>query len=143
VAKSNPAYHVKLAFDEMPEEEESLLVFGNEALLLTAIKNIVINACKYAPDHQASVSLNIRDNEIFVSVTDTGPGISTAENEKIFQPFYRIEESRSNTGGFGLGLSLANRIVKIHKGHISIHSTVGTGTTFTIQLPSAKALKTI
>lgn len=140
VAKSNPAYNVIVDFSEMPEQEENLLVFGNEALLSTAIKNIVINACKFSTDHQAAITLRIADHQIFISISDKGPGIGEGEMERIFQPFYRVEESRT-TGGFGLGLPLANRILKIHKGTIDIHSKPGEGTTFVLMLPSAKSLK--
>ena len=140
VSKINSAYNVKMDFSHLPEEEESLLVFGNEALLFTAINNIVVNACKYSDDHLAQVSLEVIDNIISIYVTDQGKGIESSELEKIFQPFYRTEEARSE-GGFGLGLSLANRIIKIHKGTIEVTSGLGTGTTFQIQLPSAKSLE--
>jgi len=142
VSKINSSYNVQLDFNNLPEEEESLLVFGNETLLFSAINNIVINACKYSDDHQAKVSLQVVNNLICIYVTDKGTGIESSELEKIFQPFYRIEEARSE-GGFGLGLSLANRIIKIHKGTIDVTSDPGEGTTFQIQLPSAKSLQGI
>ena len=142
IIKSFPGGGVKINFDEMPEQEENLLVFGNEALLFTALKNIVFNACKYADDHRASITLRIAGSQIFISVSDNGPGIPEAEIERIFQPFYRLAETRK-PGGFGLGLSLANRIIKIHKGQIEVQSAPGKGTTFTIILPSAKTLKAI
>jgi two-component system, OmpR family, sensor histidine kinase ArlS len=140
VSKINADYAVKIEFEDLPEEEESLLVFGNQALLLTAINNIVINACKYSEDHQAKVRLQVSGNTIFINIQDKGKGIETSELEKIFQPFYRIEENR-NEGGFGLGLSLASRIIKIHKGSIDVHSDPGRGTEFHIMLPSAKSLE--
>lgn len=140
-AKTNPAYNVKVDFTEMPEQEDNLLVFGNEALLSTAIRNIVMNACKFSADHRASINLRIAHQQVMIAISDHGPGISATEIEKIFQPFYRIEETRS-TGGFGLGLSLTNRIIKIHKGTIEVQSVPGEGTTFTIMLPSAKSLNT-
>jgi two-component system, OmpR family, sensor histidine kinase ArlS len=140
--KINSSYSVKIEFDNLPEEEESLLVFGNETLLFTAINNIVINACKYSDDHQANVKLKVMGNTVSIDVTDRGKGINSSELEKIFQPFYRIEENR-NEGGFGLGLSLAYRIIKIHKGGIEVSSEPGKGTSFQIQLPCAKSLEGI
>lgn len=139
VAKTNPAYSMQLEFDDVPEEEEKLLVFGNQALLFTAIKNIVVNACKYSEDHQASVHLKQAERQLVIVVVDKGPGIRAEELKNIFQPFYRAEENRA-TGGFGLGLSLAERIIKIHKGSIEVHSTVGEGTSFSIKLPPAQYL---
>jgi two-component system, OmpR family, sensor histidine kinase ArlS len=140
--KINSSYSVKIEFDNLPEEEESLLVFGNETLLFTAINNIVINACKYSDDHQANVKLKVMGNTVSIDVTDRGKGINSSELEKIFQPFYRIEENR-NEGGFGLGLSLAYRIIKIHKGGIEVSSEPGKGTSFQVQLPCAKSLEGI
>ena len=90
ISKINHNYSVKLEFVDLPEEEQALLVFGNETLLLTAINNVVINACKYSPDHQAFVTLKIHHHQILISVKDKGPGIPEKELENIFQPFYRI-----------------------------------------------------
>jgi len=142
VAKINSAYTVKIEFENLPEEEESLLVFGNEPLLFTAINNIVVNACKYSGDHVANVKLQVLENTIVIDVKDNGKGIETDEIEKIFQPFYRTDESRTEQG-FGLGLSLANRIIKIHKGSIDVSSEINKGTTFHIKLPAAKSLEGI
>jgi signal transduction histidine kinase len=139
LSKINSTYSVKLQFDDVPEEEEKLLVFGNEALLLTAVKNIVVNACKYSGDHKASVHLKISEQYLMIEVIDKGPGIPGEEIKNIFQPFYRVEDDRT-AGGFGLGLSLAERIIKIHKGRIEVHSNPGVGTTFTIKLPAAQNL---
>ncbi|HWI94379.1 MAG TPA: HAMP domain-containing sensor histidine kinase [Flavisolibacter sp.] len=140
VSKNNSSYIVKIEFENLPEEEESLLVFGNEPLLFTAINNIVINACKYSRDHTANVKLQVLENAIEIDVKDSGSGIENTEIEKIFQPFYRTDESRSEHG-FGLGLSLASRIIKIHKGSIEVNSEINKGTTFQIRLPAAKSLE--
>jgi signal transduction histidine kinase len=128
---------VALKFGELPENEEELLFFGNAELLFTAIKNIAINACKYSPDHKAEITLEIKDKQFEISIADNGPGIAPEELSNIFQPFYRLDNSRS-TEGFGLGLSLAYRIVKLHKGDIQIQSAPGEGAIFTIYIPSAR-----
>ncbi len=135
-AKFNSNYIVKLSFHDMPEDEKQMLVFGNETLLLTAIKNIVINGCKYSDDHTANVGLHVNKSELLITVEDKGIGIPEDKLSTIFQPFYRLEEN-ANTEGFGLGLSLADRIIKLHKGKISVQSKTGTGTTFFIRFPSA------
>lgn len=136
MTKMDKSYSVKLAFDRLPEDEASLLVFGNAELLFTAIKNIVSNACKYSPDRLAKIKLSVTQSVIIVSVEDEGKGIPENELQNIFQPFYRTEDSRSIIG-FGVGLPLVNRIIKLHKGQIKINSVVGKGTTFSIQLPIA------
>ena len=140
ISKSNDLFTVTLEFDQLPEAEEALLVFGNEELLFTAIKNIVSNACKYSVDHNAIVRLSVRGNEIHISVEDQGRGISEEEWENIFQPFYRTEEGHS-IPGFGLGLSLARRIIQLHKGRITVDSVVGKGSVFYVRLPTAGNLK--
>jgi len=137
LAKTNAQYLVSLQFDELPTEEEELLVLGNEELLFTAIKNIVANACKYSPNHRADVRLAFAGNELVVTVQDAGIGIPATEIAHIFQPFYRVDESRHTATGFGLGLSLANRFIKLHKGHITVSSEQGQGTLFAIHLPVA------
>jgi signal transduction histidine kinase len=140
VARINAEYNVVLEFMSLPEEEEKLLVFGNEALLITAIRNIVVNACKYSNDHKAIVKLEVLSDYIYVHIEDKGPGIPPAEQEKIFQPFYRMDENRT-TGGFGLGLSLAYRILKLHKGEIEVISEPGRGTRFVVKIPAASRLE--
>ncbi len=140
MAKINPRYIVNLFFGELPDDEESLLVFGNEELLFSAIKNIVLNACKYSDNQQAKILLAIKNKTIIVTVSDEGKGIPESQLQTIFQPFYRVEENVSSEG-FGLGLSLADKIVKLHKGFIEVTSTLNVGTVFTIQIPAARSLK--
>jgi len=136
ILKIDSSFSVVIQFEDLPEEEEKLLVIGNEALLITAIRNIVINACKYSDDHKATVALKVKENNLLISIKNTGPGIPKEELETIFQPFYRIDDNRT-AGGFGLGLSLASRIIKLHKGSIDVSSVVGKHTIFVIQVPGA------
>ncbi|RYF85577.1 MAG: HAMP domain-containing histidine kinase [Chitinophagaceae bacterium] len=142
VAKQNQNFTVNLHFEDLPEEEEQLLVFGNETLLLTAIKNIVANACKYSKDHVARVRLTVQEKDLQIAIEDRGDGIPEDQMSSIFQPFYRIDENK-NTAGFGLGLSLADRIIKLHKGKILVRSQTGVGTVFIITLPSARSLNAV
>jgi two-component system sensor histidine kinase SenX3 len=117
-------------------------VRGNEAQLTTALANLVDNAIAYSPpgtrvlvqaiastDHQARPTVD-------VSVTDQGLGIAEADVDRIFERFYRVDPARSRaTGGTGLGLAIVRNIVTNHLGTISVQSTVGEGSTFTIRLP--------
>ena len=136
ISKANALFTVTLDFIGLPEAEEELLVFGNEELLFTAIRNIVSNACKYSDDHHAVVRLSVEGKEIRISVEDKGKGISPEEWENIFQPFYR-SDLVPGVPGFGLGLSLARRILQLHKGFVTVDSVVGKGSTFYIRLPTA------
>lgn len=136
LARNNKDYVVLLGFDDLPEDEDQLFVFGNEELLFTAIKNIVVNACKYTTGHKALVRASTRNNEILVEIIDNGPGMTADELEQIFQPFYR-GGAVGALPGFGLGLPLVKRIINLHKGKIQVNSDVKTGTTFLVILPAA------
>jgi|SRR6218665_96244 len=139
IQKQDAKFSVSLQFNNFPEDEDLLLVFGNEELLFTAFRNIAVNACKYSPDHRAELILTVTTGHFIIHIIDKGPGIPENEVENIFQPFYRMEETRS-VSGFGLGLSLASRIIKLHKGEIKVDSDANKGTTFILQLPVASKL---
>lgn len=138
LSRINPGYKVLLQFDNLPDDEGDVVLFGNERLLLTAIKNLAINACKYSPDATAFVRLSTAGDDIKVEVIDNGPGITPDEQAAIFQPFYRGGESKQHSG-FGLGLPLAMRIVKLHRGTITVSSDPGAGSVFTVLLPREAA----
>jgi signal transduction histidine kinase len=132
-------HSVSLHFPQLPEQEEKMLVFGNEELLFTAISNIVSNACKYSPDNHADVSLYLDHEGFIITIADKGGGIDEKELENIFQPFYRTMQNR-NVKGFGLGLALASQIIKLHKGEVKVRSIKNVSTTFTIHLPYVQIL---
>lgn len=137
VKKLSASYNVELDFGEFPEDEKDFVVFGNIDLLYIAIKNIVENGCKYSPDMTSLVDLSFSHHKIFIRVINRGNVIPENELPEIFQPFYR----GSGTGasrGFGLGLSLAQRIISLHKGTILVQSDRDNGTRFTIELPAIK-----
>jgi two-component system, OmpR family, sensor histidine kinase ArlS len=136
MAKVNGEYNVQLQFAELPEDQDKLFVFGNETLLFTAIRNIVINACKYSDEHKARVSLKVVAGKVLVDITNKGKGIPKEDLEQIFHPFNRGSDN-STEQGFGLGLSLADRIIKLHKGTIKVVSIPGGETNFTVVIPAA------
>lgn len=131
--KTNQEYAVFLSFENMPTEELKLVVYGNAELLFTAFKNIVSNACKYSEDHRAFIKLVTAMEKLIVTIEDKGVGIPQSELKYIFQPFYRGNTTET---GFGLGLSLAFRIIKLHKGNIEVTSSAGVGSIFTISIPT-------
>lgn len=137
--KQDKKFAVMIDFSNLPAEEEKLLVSGNEDLLHTAIKNIVVNACKYSDNLLARLSLGVADSDVIISIENNGKGIAPEELGNIFQPFYRTEDSR-HIDGFGLGLALANRIIKLHRGFVTVSSKPGS-TVFTIRLPNSEKEK--
>lgn len=97
----------------------------------TVLKNIITNAIKYSSGTSIPIKINIENQKqyIVVKITDNGIGIPRDELPYIFEPFYRVDKSRSKkTGGFGLGLNLCKTIMEAHKGKIKIKSTPETGT---------------
>ncbi len=135
--KTSELYKVELHFDSFPDDEDSLLVFGNGDLLESAVKNVVLNACKYSKNHTANVALKFSNEHLNIIVSDNGPGILKEDHVLIFQPFFRSEKD-SAAEGFGLGLSLAYRITKLHKGDIGYKEAQPHGSIFTITLPIAR-----
>jgi len=103
--------------------------------------NLISNAVTYVQEGgQINVVLQKEEDKIKIIVKDNGPGIPEEDLPRIFERFYRVDKARSRElGGSGLGLSIADEIVKAHGGKILVESKVGSGTTFTVVLP-AKSL---
>lgn len=136
VNKLHPQYHVYLSFDEIPDEEVLCYIYGNEELLFIAFKNIIENACKYSPSHQAWVSIAIKPDKKTIRIKDEGIGMTQEEIQKVFEPFFRSQRAEDISGGLGLGLSMSSGIIRLHKGEINIESEPGKGSLFTIVLPA-------
>jgi two-component system phosphate regulon sensor histidine kinase PhoR len=112
-------------------------VHGDAICLQQALQNLLDNAVFYAPSGgTVAVKAYVQDSDIVISVSDTGAGIPKAEQERIFERFYRADAARSRAeGGTGLGLSIARHLVEAHGGQIHVQSEVGAGSTFSIHLP--------
>jgi heavy metal sensor kinase len=115
------------------------VVVGNAADLRRGLLNLVENAVKYTPAGGTVVlALRQADGSASIIVRDTGPGIEPADVDRIFQPFVRLDAARTrDTGGSGLGLAIARSIVLAHGGTITVDSTPGAGSQFTIRVPLA------
>ncbi|MEM1393230.1 MAG: ATP-binding protein [Cyanobacteria bacterium P01_H01_bin.150] len=123
---------------ELPSEEITLL--ADPDLLQQAIKNLLDNACKYTrPEGTVKLKLFTQLRRVSIQVIDSGVGIPPEDLPSIFERFYRVDSSRTrSSGGFGLGLAIAQQIVKAHGGEITVDSIVAEGTTFQICLPLKK-----
>ena len=131
ILENTPEYQINISFTNPPNNDEALICNANKPLVITAIKNIVENACKYSPDHVAYLALIVREESIVLSVHDNGPGIPQEDLPHIFNLFYR-SPSMESVKGYGIGLPLAQKIMNAHGFSISVQSELGKGTTFFI-----------
>lgn len=113
---------------------------GDPALLYRAVCNLAENGIKYnAPGGAVVLAVEEDGESAVVTVSDTGPGIPEEKRRQIFQPFYRVDKSRSREmGGAGLGLALVEGIVKKHGGSVAVSDRPGGGSRFTVTLPKAE-----
>ncbi|MDP4264390.1 MAG: ATP-binding protein [Bacteroidota bacterium] len=135
VIRQSPGFRAEIDFPDLPEDENECIVFGNPHLLHIAFKNIMENGCKYSPDKTVKVRLILKGREaklVFINKSDT---ISAEEISHLFEPFYRSSNANGESG-FGLGLTLTRRIIRLHKGSIDVSSDPEQGTTFIIMLPT-------
>jgi two-component system OmpR family sensor kinase len=112
------------------------LVRGDETELYDAVSNLAENALKYAPGSPVEIDVRTEANEVVLAVSDHGPGIKPAEQERIFDRFYRGRE-RADSEGFGLGLAIAKRAVERAGGILSLATAPGGGARFVMRIPAA------
>jgi signal transduction histidine kinase len=131
--KRNPSYKVSISFNEDLEDDQMTIV-GNEQLIKTALLNLMDNGCKYSDPHEVQVGVEPDRGQLVLTFRDFGIGIDEEEQELIFEPFHRGSNVQ-NIKGHGIGLSLVQRIVKLHEGTLTFISKKGEGSTFTLSLP--------
>jgi two-component system, OmpR family, sensor histidine kinase SenX3 len=117
---------------------EGLRVWGDDDLLVTALRNLISNAIAYSPEHtRVVVSVRPAGDSVEISVSDQGIGIPEDALERIFERFFRVDAARSRaTGGTGLGLAIVKHVAVAHAGEVSVWSKEGSGSTFTLRLPA-------
>jgi signal transduction histidine kinase len=109
---------------------------GDERRLTQVLLNLVGNAIKFTDEGEITVKASANNGAYTVSVCDTGPGISTADQVKLFQEFQQADNSTTKKkGGTGLGLAISRRIIEMHGGRIWVESSLGHGSTFAFTLP--------
>ena len=115
---------------------EELFLTGSDILIYRMLYNLVENAIKYnREDGTVTVSAIRKKNEVVLTVSDTGNGIDEAFREQIFEPFFRVDKSRSRElGGVGLGLAMVREIVRVHDGKIEVRGNEQGGTTFEVRM---------
>jgi two-component system sensor histidine kinase SenX3 len=123
---------------------QKLVVMGDHALLVTALRNLVDNAVRYSDaGTRVGVGVALRGGFVEIAVVDEGIGIAAEDLARIFERFYRVDPARSRqTGGTGLGLSIVKHVAADHGGEVTVWSTPGRGSTFTLRLPLAEVAAT-
>jgi two-component system sensor histidine kinase SenX3 len=114
-------------------------LLGSETQLVTAVANLLENAIAYSPEAtKVALAARNRGDTWEITVTDQGIGIPAEDLDRVFERFYRVDAARSReTGGTGLGLAIVKHIVNNHGGNVRVWSVPGSGSTFTLELPSA------
>ncbi|MFT3701597.1 MAG: ATP-binding protein [Agriterribacter sp.] len=131
---SGPGNLIQIDLSQLPDAEDRITISGNANLLKLALANIIQNACKYSSGRKVTVSLSTDKENCIITIADAGIGIPAAELKYIFDPFFRA----SNTGpfkGYGVGLPLAQKIIRLHRGDFEYTSIENLGTTVRVFLP--------
>ena len=136
---------VNMQIDVQPKvqsEAQNFIVKGNTNLLYRALYNLVENAIRYNhKEGSVNIALEIEGQECLVTIADTGVGIAPEQRELVFEPFYRVNKSRSREfGGAGIGLSLVKTILKRHGASITVSENNPQGSVFTIRIPLVNSI---
>jgi signal transduction histidine kinase len=134
VQQANEGYKIDIHFENDLENDDQISVNGNEYLLKVAFANLLENGCKFSTDKESTVTISFKEDDIVLKFSDNGIGIKQAELQNIFTPFYR-GVNKKYADGNGIGLSLTQKIISLHKGNIAVLSKETAGTTFTVKLP--------
>jgi signal transduction histidine kinase len=125
----------------LPNVDEQVEVLGDRDRIKQALLNMVVNAIQHTSSGgRVRVGLSRADGGAALSVSDTGAGIDTADLPHIFDRFFRADKARSRAnGGAGLGLAIVKWVAEAHHGHVTVQSSPGQGSTFTLWLPTSEA----
>ena len=132
-----PSAEVRGVLLEAKDFDQDVYVGGDRRQLISAIYNLLDNAVKYSdPGERVEVSVESDENWVDIAIRDEGIGIPSRDIERVFERFYRVDQTRSRaTGGTGLGLAIVRHVVNNHEGRILLESREGVGSTFTLRLP--------
>ena len=134
-----PDLSLSLVFLNTPSSDDDLTIRGNEILLKSMFSNLIRNGYYYSTNKKVEIYLEIADNEILIHLETKGEHLSEVEREKIMMPFYRGEYARQKkTTGAGLGLTIVQRILKMHKGALVYTAMPNNINRFTVVLPKAQ-----
>ncbi len=134
IKNSHPDYQISMNFSDSVIDDDSLTVFGNEILLKTVFLNLLDNSYKYSEHPETDILVDFKNGNVVLELKDHGIGIPENELPMVFNPFFRSSNSLHKRG-HGIGLTLVDHIIRLHKGFITVNSKIKKGTTFYISLP--------
>ncbi|GAB4016275.1 sensor histidine kinase [Spirosoma koreense] len=134
VSAINPRYQVRVELGALPDDPDLLAIQGNKTLLTTALRNLTENACKFSDNGQALLHVNVDQGGVHIRIENSGQPIPPADLPYIFEPFYRSRQT-ADVRGYGVGLSLVERIIRLHQGQIQVSSSGTDQTVFSVELP--------
>jgi len=132
-----PDSHITVNYTMFPENEQLLTVLGNEVLLMSALQNLVKNACHYADDNKVLININPGEDGMNITFDNNGQQLTEEEKRHLFIPFFRGENS-IHKKGFGLGLSIVQRIINLHMGTVDYKAINTRINRFSIYFPRVK-----
>ena len=131
----NSNNNITFDFATFPNDPDQLIIQGNKSLLKMVFTNIMDNACKFSNNNVVIIKIKADFINVKIEIIDYGVGVPQNELKSIIEPFFRASNAR-NFKGFGIGLPLAHKIIKIHGGQLVINSTEGAGTLVLVILPN-------
>lgn len=132
--KNAPEYLVSVSFENIDDAETEFSILGNPYLLRIALFNLLENGCKFSSNQTTNVKIRIEQNNIVIDFTNISQGISESDSFMIFQPFFRSNNT-ATIKGYGIGLSLVEKITKLHGGEIKLTSNKAENTRFSLSIP--------
>ncbi|MFC0184137.1 Signal transduction histidine kinase [Pseudarcicella hirudinis] len=132
--KIQPNYKIEVDFENELENEKQLCVLGNSYLLKVVITNLMENGCKFSDDNTVKIWLYFEKTKLRISFNNKGKEIDSEDIPHLFQPFFR-SENNTETKGYGVGLSLVEKITKLHKGTIELGSSQAENISFVFTIP--------
>lgn len=134
VLKANEHYIIELIFEQEPDDESQITVHGNNYLLKMAFVNLMENNCKFSENKTSYVQIAFWQEKSIIRFSDIGIGMTADDARQLFAPFYR-GSNKGYAQGNGIGMTLTQKIVSIHKGNIYINTQLGEGTVYTVEFP--------
>jgi len=132
--ETNPNASIAIDFSRLPSDPEKLLYRGYYQLIRMALGNLLENAVKFSNNGPVKLKVHFTDEKLVVSISDKGIGIPQEARPQVFAPFYRGDNAKGFPG-YGIGLALVEKVVKMHDGRLALASSSGEGATFTLELP--------